>query len=690
MWQVSYPTSPSYGKYLSTEQIGDMVAPPSERLERLFSWLRESGVSPDQCELSLHRDFLTVSLSVSSAESLLKTEFFDFVHSSGKLLSRASVYHVPLSLGSDLDFIGGVGRFPSAKPHGIQSMLQKSIGMNFEPSELPTGNSPILGYLSVGDAEFTLNFIPRCEKGQVLTYGHLGCGNHSVYAAVVSWQSTSGPHTFTALLDVATSVPPGQGICKPSSDWDGVVQTAQLEVLKKYNLGPNTIFCSVRVHQGEATANFRTISVKLNIEYTMRRVTSQDLTLPAITPAPWVTPRRLMDYYRMPTGLQNYQAKNAQSVTEFLGQYYSPDDLRQFMRSMGLLDYNVTKLIGPNDIRNPGLEASLDIQYMLGISHNVDTWFWSLGQLHEGQEPFLQWLIDLSNTPTVPYVHSTSYADEEQSLSLEYMTRINTELVKAGVRGLTLLFSSGDDGVGGYSLRTDPDLCTKRGYAPEFPSSSPYVTAVGGTQFSDQYLPICTSSGKNEFQGELTYTCEGVGEIVSSSSTGSRITSGGGFSINFAQPAYQKDAVEAFLKYSDNNGLTPNQKNFNRQGRALPDISGMAHNYITVIAGDIVPVDGTSASTPVTAAFLTLINDRLLSINRPVIGFFNPLLYQLGASNLEVFKDVVVGDNACSAMRDICCTQGFYATPGWDATTGFGSPVFDALYSAIGGANPWA
>ena len=39
--------------------------------------------------------------------------------------------------------------------------------------------------------------------------------------------------------------------------------------------------------------------------------------------------------------------------------------------------------------------------------------------LHEGQEPFLQWMIDVGNTTEVPYLFSVSYGDDEDSLSIE-------------------------------------------------------------------------------------------------------------------------------------------------------------------------------------------------------------------------------------------------------------------------------
>lgn len=62
---------------------------------------------------------------------------------------------------------------------------------------------------------------------------------------------------------------------------------------------------------------------------------------------------------------------------------------------------------------------------------------------HESQEPFLQWLLLLSNTSGLPWVHSVSYGDDEDSLSQAYMKRVNTEFMKAAARGISILFASG-------------------------------------------------------------------------------------------------------------------------------------------------------------------------------------------------------------------------------------------------------
>lgn len=67
----------------------------------------------------------------------------------------------------------------------------------------------------------------------------------------------------------------------------------------------------------------------------------------------------------------------------------------------------------------------------------------SLPGRHESQEPFLAWLLLLSNMSALPWVHSVSYGDDEDSLSYAYMERVNTEFMKAAARGLTILFASG-------------------------------------------------------------------------------------------------------------------------------------------------------------------------------------------------------------------------------------------------------
>eukprot|EP00966_Prymnesium_polylepis_P182822 4236016-Prymnesium_polylepis.1 len=51
--------------------------------------------------------------------------------------------------------------------------------------------------------------------------------------------------------------------------------------------------------------------------------------------------------------------------------------------------------------------------------------------------------------------------------------------MKLGTRGVSILFSSGDDGAPSYLVRSSHG--GQCGYEPQFPASSPYATAVGAT-----------------------------------------------------------------------------------------------------------------------------------------------------------------------------------------------------------------
>lgn len=81
-------------------------------------------------------------------------------------------------------------------------------------------------------------------------------------------------------------------------------------------------------------------------------------------------------------------------------------------------------------------------------------------------------------------------------------------------------------------------------------------------------------------------------------------------------------------------------------------------------------IDGTSASSPVVAGLVGLLNAHRQRAGRPNVGFFNPLLYQVWAeTNGSAFNDIIEGSNRCTEGGCICKT-GFNAVQGWDASTG--------------------
>jgi len=369
-----------------------------------------------------------------------------------------------------------------------------------------------------------------------------------------------------------------------------------------------------------------------------------------------VTPAKLKSFYGI-TGVGS--ASISQSVYEGIGQTASPSDLSAFQKQFGLDDEAIAKDIGGHVSNfickiNPNscAEANLDVQYMLAVASGTPLVY----SYDSSQGPvFEDWITNLAADPSPPVVNSISYGAPEPKLAASTLNTFNTEAMKLGVQGVSIFVSSGDDGAPGSGARGNPGGC---GYEPSFPATSPYITAVGATQ-----------GGPN-----------GGEEVACSGNTGGTITTGGGFSTNFDQPKWQASAVADFLS-KDSSAVA----GFNAAGRGYPDVAMAGFNYEVVIAGKTYQVSGTSASSPVVAGFATLVNSRLVEQGKPTIGFANPTIYANGGA----FNDIVQGDNKCSAAGPsgaTCCSEGFNAVEGWDATTGWGSVRF-ADFAQIFGAS---
>lgn len=361
---------------------------------------------------------------------------------------------------------------------------------------------------------------------------------------------------------------------------------------------------------------------------------------------------------------------NSNAFFGSLNQAFSPEDLTQFQTLYGFSDEQVDVTIGPNDYSHCPTsevdcgEATLDVQYLKTGARNVTTTFWSVPACASCvNEPFVDWLVAVEGASNPPLVHSVSYGDDERDIAEAEKRRFNEEAMKLGVRGLTLLFSSGDDGVAGYKIRNNQSDC---GFHPEYPASSPYITSVGGTQGPES--------------GEAEVGCQ--------SDLGGVITTGGGFSNTFDRPAYQKRAVDGYFATIGDDALPPSEQ-YSHTGRGYPDVAVLAYNFNTILNGVNSGASGTSASAPVMSAIVTLLNDARLNAGLSPLGFLNPTLYALaeGKNGASIFHDVTSGYNNCAAGHDkatlVCCDYAFEAGAGWDPVSGLGSVDFEELKQAV-------
>lgn len=356
----------------------------------------------------------------------------------------------------------------------------------------------------------------------------------------------------------------------------------------------------------------------------------------------FTTPAVLQSAYSYPT-VKSVAKGNSMSVAEFQGQYYDNTDLKSFGDACDVTSV-VDVTIGGNNEKICELggcvEALLDIEYIEAVANPIP-----LTVIYSSTYSLLDWVDQITTMDDPPLVHSVSYGnDEVQQTSTEYMESCNTKFMTAGAMGLSILFASGDQGVWGRSG-------VGKTYHPDFPAASPYVTAVGGTDFAT----------KSTIGEESAWSC-----------------GGGGFSDTFEMPSWQADAVQSYLTKAAAAGVLPSSSYFNASGRAYPDVAalgGQVNPYCVAIrGGSFGGVSGTSASCPVVAGVFAQLNNVRLAAGGSSMGWLNPFIY----SNGNCFNDVKDGSmNNCNAG-----TTGFAALSGWDPATGFGSPNYECLAKA--------
>ncbi len=184
--------------------------------------------------------------------------------------------------------------------------------------------------------------------------------------------------------------------------------------------------------------------------------------------------------------------------------------------------------------------------------------------------------------------------------------------------------------------------------AIDFPSESPNITQVGGTTLN--------TDGSGNYLSETAWNWGG-GQ-----------GSSGGISTTYALPDWQLG-----VSMTTNHGSTTL--------RNVPDVALTADNiFIIYNNGTSGFVGGTSVAAPLWAALTALINQQATTLTQPPVGFLNPAIYTLarGTNYATTFHDITTGNNTNAASPN-----NFYAVPGFDLATGWGTPAGTNLINAL-------
>jgi kumamolisin len=314
-----------------------------------------------------------------------------------------------------------------------------------------------------------------------------------------------------------------------------------------------------------------------------------------------------------------------------LGGGFKTADISNYFSQMGLAAPNVVAVSvdgghnQPDGANGADGEVMLDIEVAGGIAPGATIAVYFAGNDNKSfLDAINQAIHDTTFKPSILSISWGSSEGPSGGWTTSSLTAFNQAFQAAATLGITVCAASGDNG-------SNDDVNDGKVHV-DFPSSSPYVLACGGTLLSTNNKKIIS------------------GEVVWHESDGG--ATGGGVSDVFPLPDYQ---VKAGVDLSLNSG---------KPGRGVPDLAGDADpnsGYVVLVDGKTMQIGGTSGVAPMMAGLLARINE----IRGSTVGFIHPKLY----ANPSVCRDITSGDNITTKTK-----KGYAARPGWDACTGHGVP----------------
>jgi subtilase family serine protease len=344
-------------------------------------------------------------------------------------------------------------------------------------------------------------------------------------------------------------------------------------------------------------------------------------------------------------------------------------------------------------------ESDLDVEYASSMAPGAQVYFVFTGN-SSNYSVFNA--IEYAITEKIAPIISSSYGACEIALGATNIATLDQYLAQGNAQGQTILSSAGDSGstdcYGDYTTGSASNYQV----AVDYPASSPYVTAMGGTEIPTAASASTNSTYFNPANGSdiitslKSYVPEQVwNDDVAEVASAAPASGGGGVSIYELHPSWQTGTI---------GGVAIPSSSY----RLLPDISLVASNYSAPLlfctsdtsdwvsgqthscnsgfrdssTNDVTAAGGTSFDGPIFAGLLALIEQKVnaATATSAGLGNINPTLYSLAANSVtygNAFHDIATGGNQCLSGAAICgtstATTSYAATTGYDQASGLGS-----------------
>jgi subtilase family serine protease len=707
---MSTPTSGTYGKQMSLEEINQLTHPGNDAIKSVMGYLRAFSVE----DVQYSSGFLRVTTTVSEAEKILSTKYVNYKHTvSGKSVFRCDSYSLPDEISNVVSFVAPTVNFPPKSivasksdtprctvdmPESILTPKAKATVVAFDDANMNTlitlEADGILFWqtlLSTSNVKLTLSKNLGNENvtfQNYMTVEMMAFGNN--YELMLNGNIIDAGSSYSFVGHLLATV-----TCQSDSDVPVVAPASTcVATTSSSMLTPNSVG-SISPLESQAGATyvylkandrvmFETLVSNSMVKATLYTTSgNDDVTLVSGLTVTYMAMGSIYQVFVNGTIIDNYTTYNIinkqigvascdYGTEQMVGATFrsTPDNLRAL--------YGVANVQGTNNVANRQAFTGFLEQYYL------DT---DLQSFYDGYYP------TLSGTSLYKVIGPNhSPAGVEASLDVQYLTALGSNVLTefwsfagrqpenpenepfldwlyllGNTTDAPYVFSNSyaeDEGSVSldYAQRMNDEFLkgSARGISFFFGSGDWGV----GSAFGDctDFTPM--------FPADSPYVTA-VGATTGSNPEVAASLSGGGFSTRWAQPEWQTAAVAKYLGSASN---LPDGTLYNSSGRALPDIAAQGTNFVVISGGRTMPtVAGTSASTPVVSGIVSLINEARIAAGKSPMGLLNPFIYQFGSS---IFTDVTSGNNPG------CDTKGFYAASQWDPVTGWGTINYDKMLAA--------
>ena len=415
----------------------------------------------------------------------------------------------------------------------------------------------------------------------------------------------------------------------------------------------------------------------------------------------FLTPKDVATIYDINAAYSAGYTGTGQSIAVVGQSEISVSDIENFQNAAGLTDKDPTLVLVPDSgtaavSSGDEAESDLDLEYSGGIAKGATIYLVYVGNnSNYNVWDSLQYAVDTKIAPII----SMSYGGCEPDLSSSDYLTIESILEQGASQGQSVIVASGDTGsTACYADLTSNTTPTseEEELAVNYPASSAYVTAMGGTEFPSADVEASnttyweSASGSDVISSAKSYIPEQVWNDDSAtvgSNDGAEYalsSGGGGTSTLTARPSWQSSVTgipSGSYRLVPDISLDSSPNNagylYCSSDSTATDITGSCSNGFRDSSDEYLTVaGGTSFAAPIFAGMLALINQKENSTGQ---GLINSTLYTLAASSTtyaSAFHDITSGSNECTAGSSYCSSAGeseYPAARGYDEASGLGS-----------------